>query len=307
MKISKCSNSSDVTVIILTFNEKIHIKRCILSLQSLGCRIVVIDSFSNDETCKLADSLGVEVLQNPFETHAAQINWAIDNANITTAWVFRLDADEYITEDLAKLLRKKIQECNAKTAGFTINLRRIFMGRWLRHGSLYPIHILRIWRSGKGRCEERFMDEHMIVQGHIEHINADFVDHNLNNLSWWTDKHNKYASREAVDLLNLEYGFMQSDSMASLRYGKQARLKRWLKVRVYARLPTGFRAFAYFLYRYFLRLGFLDGREGTTFHFLQGFWYRYLVDAKVDEVHRYARENNVSVNIAIERILGIKV
>jgi hypothetical protein len=136
---------------------------------------------------------------------------------------------------------------------------------------------------------------------------GELIDDNLNSLTWWTDKHNKYASREAVDLLNLEYGFMPHDSVASLRGGNQAGVKRWLKEVVYARLPGGFRAFAYFFYRYVIRLGFLDGKAGTAFHFLQGFWYRYLVDAKLAEVKRYMRDNNVHVVVAIERVLDIKV
>jgi hypothetical protein len=84
-------------------------------------------------------------------------------------------------------------------------------------------------------------------------------------------------------------------------------LKRWLKEKVYVRLPGGFRAFAYFFYRYALRLGFLDGKEGTAFHFLQGFWYRYLVDAKVAEVKRYIEVHNCSVTMGIKQVLGIKV
>ena len=125
-------------------------------------------------------------------------------------------------------------------------------------------------------------------------------------LTWWTDKHNHYASREAVDLLNLQYGFMPQDSVASL-HGAQAGVKRWVKEVLYARLPGGLRAFAYFLYRYGLRLGFLDGPAGTAFHFLQGFWYRYLVDAKVAEVKRCMRQQELGVVEAIERVLGIRL
>jgi len=133
------------------------------------------------------------------------------------------------------------------------------------------------------------------------------IDDNLNSLTWWTEKHNKYASREAVDLLNLEYGFMPHDSVASLRNGKQTGVKRWLKEEVYARLPGGFRAFTYFFYRYVIRMGFLDGQAGTAFHFLQGFWYRYLVDAKVFEVKRYMRDTNANIVVAIDKVLGVKL
>src|SRR5690606_19658714 len=126
-------------------------------------------------------------------------------------------------------------------------------------------------------------------------------------LTWWTNKHNQYASREAVDLLNLEYRFMPHDSVASLRGGGQAGAKRWIKEVLYARLPQGFRAFVYFLYRYVVRLGFLDGKAGTAFHFLQGFWYRYLVDAKVAEVKRYMARTRAGVVEAIRAVLDVDI
>jgi len=151
------------------------------------------------------------------------------------------------------------------------------------------------------------MDEHIKVAGPTADFSGELIDDNLNTLTWWTEKHNKYACREAVDLLNLEFHFMPHDSVASLRGGKQAGVKRWLKEVVYARLPRGFRAFIYFIYRYVIRLGFLDGQAGTAFHFLQGLWYRYLVDSKVTEVKRYMDEKKVSVEVAINKVLGIRV
>ena len=167
--------------------------------------------------------------------------------------------------------------------------------------------MLRLFRYGRGQCENRWMAEHIKVAGKTVNLAEQLIDDNLNSLTWWTDKHNKYASREAVDLLNLEFHFMPHDSVASLRGGDQAGFKRWLKEVVYARLPGGLRAFVYFVYRYVVRLGFFDGQAGTAFHVLQGFWYRYLVDAKVAEVKRYMRQNNVKVEVAIESVLGIQI
>lgn len=301
------SGKCDLTVIVLTLNEEMHIQRCIESVDRIASRIVVIDSGSTDRTCEIAVTLGADVYQNRFVNHAKQFNWALDNASISTEWVMRLDADEYITRELGEAIVTQLAGSNANVGGFTLNLRRVFMGRWLRYGALYPVRLLRIWRFGSGRCEERWMDEHVVLRGIIRRIDADFADHNLNSLTWWTDKHNKYASREAVELLNLEYHFMPRDHARELRGGGQASAKRWLKEKVYARLPGGFRAFAYFFYRYVVRLGFLDGREGAIFHVLQGFWYRYLVDAKVAEVKRHMARTGLSVVPAIEEVLGIDV
>jgi hypothetical protein len=151
------------------------------------------------------------------------------------------------------------------------------------------------------------MDEHIKVKGKTFEFSGEITDDNLNSLTWWTDKHNKYASREAIDLLNLEFNIMKHDTVASLRGWTQPGLKRWIKEHIYIMLPTNLRSFLYFSYRYFIRLGFLDGRSGTTFHFLQGFWYRYLVDAKVAEVKRFSREKKVDIKTAIAEVLGIHV
>lgn len=297
----------DLTVLVLTLNEELHIRRCIESVLDVASRIVLIDSGSSDRTCEIAKSMGAEVFLNPFVTHAKQINWGLDHAGIVTQWVMKLDADEYLTPKLAAVLPDVLPLASENTSGFTLNLQRIFMGKWLRHGSLYPIRLLRIWRFGKGRCEERLMDEHLIVQGEVVHINADFADDNLNSLTWWTEKHNRYSSREAVELLNLQYNFNLSQPATILSAGKQATVKRWMKEEVYFRLPGGFRAFCYFFYRYVIRLGFLDGQAGTVFHVLQGFWYRYLVDAKVAEVKRYMWVHGVDIRTAIMQVLGLKV
>jgi hypothetical protein len=149
------------------------------------------------------------------------------------------------------------------------------------------------------------MDEHIIASGPAAEFVGEIIDDNRNSLSWWTEKHNAYASREVVDLLSLEYGFAQADSVANVGQRSQASVKRWMKENVYARLPTGFRAFAYFLYRYIVRLGFLDGKEGAAFHVLQGFWYRYLVDMKLHEVKSFMKKTGADPKDAIRSVLGI--
>ncbi|HXH72587.1 MAG TPA: glycosyltransferase family 2 protein [Mariprofundaceae bacterium] len=306
MKQATETQAGKLTVIILTLNEERHIRRCIESVRQCAARVVVVDSGSTDATCDIARSLGADILNHPFKNYAQQFNWALDHAAVTTEWIMRLDADEYITPELADRLIRLLPSTAADVDGYTIRLRRYFQGRWLRHGSLYPIHLLRIWRCGRGRLEERWMDEHVVLEGRIADMQADFIDDNLKPLTWWIEKHNAYASREAVDLLNLEYRFLPYDSVAKIS-SDQAGMKRWIKEKVYFRLPGGMRAFAYFLYRYVIRLGFLDGRAGTAFHFLQGFWYRYLVDAKVAEVKRYMYRQHCDVLEAIEQVLGIRI
>ena len=262
-----------ISVIILTYNEEIHIKRCIKRISPLVEQIFVIDSYSNDRTVEIAQELGALVFQNKWEnSYAKQFNWALDTCPITTEWVIRLDADEYLSNDLINYLSEHLDDYPENIKGFTFNLKVRFINKTLKFGKLKPISLLRLWRNGYVRIEERWMDEHCIVkEGKIIKLNYSFIDDNQNGLTWWTEKHNKYANREVVDIL-LNEKFTEGDLSLEARNRKKG---------FYAKLPLFIRAFSYFSLRYFIFLGFLDGKQGLCWHFLQGFWYRFLVDAKL--------------------------
>lgn len=280
-----------ITVIILTFNEERHIARCIESVADVAERIFVVDSHSTDRTCEIAASLGAEVYRNPWVNHAVQFNWALKELPIDTPWIFRLDADETADEELRESLRSLQRKVGSEVAGVQVKRKMIFLGRWINHGAMYPVRILRIFRRRQGASEMRWMDEHIKVSGGstIE-LPGNLVDDNRNTLGWWIVKHNGYATREAIDLLSRRHGFGDEDGIEPSLTGTQAQRKRWLKVR-YAKLPLFVRPFLYFLYRYLFRLGFLDGWAGLVWHFLQGFWYRFLVDAKLLEIRRNCGDN----------------
>ena len=140
------------------------------------------------------------------------------------------------------------------------------------------------------------MDEHItLTSGRVGLATGDIVDDNKNDLTWWTAKHNGYASREVLDTLNFRYGIASIGPGATPQIGMQAGAKRWIKENIYWRLPLGLRPLIYFCYRYFIRVGFLDGFPGLIFHVLQGFWYRFLVDAKLFEIERRAEEQGMPV------------
>lgn len=296
-----------LVAVILTFNESQHLDRCINSLRGIADEILIADCFSTDSTLSIAKARGARVVQRNWINHASQFNWALTQLDADTDWVLRLDADEYLSAELVSELQSALPGLGGNVEGLYCGRRMSFQGRLIRHGGVFPCRVLRVFRYGRGECENRWMDEHIKVAGATLALRGEIIDDNLNHLTWWTEKHNRYASREAVDLLNLQYHFMPRDSVASLRDGSQVGMKRWVKEEIYARLPGGLRAFAYFFYRYFLRLGFLDGQAGAAFHFLQGFWYRFLVDAKVREVKRYMAERNVGVEAAIHAVLDIKI
>lgn len=281
-----------IAVLILTKNEGIHIRRAIESVLSFAREVHIVDSYSTDSTLEIAEELGARVYQNPWTNHAVQVQWAIDNCDIGTKWIMRLDADEFVTEELSREIQARLSDLEQDITGIVLKRRLYFMGKWIRHGGYYPVKLLRVWRRGSAHIEQRLMDEHVVLTvGRAIEFKNDIVDENLNNLNWWTDKHNYYALREAVDALNQKYHFYEGRNIdATLRSGEQASKKRWFKSNVYLRLPILFRAIIYFNYRYWIQLGVLDGTKGLVWHFLQACWYRFLVDSIIYNIeHRAAK------------------
>jgi glycosyltransferase involved in cell wall biosynthesis len=278
----------DLTVVILTKNETLHIARALENLKGLAKDVIVVDSFSSDDTVAIAQAHGATVLQNKFINQAKQFQWALDNAEITGQWVMRLDADELIEADLRAELQRQLPKLPADVTGINLKRKHIFMDRWVRHGGRYPLVMLRIWRNGHGRIEDRWMDEHMLVSGgRTITVEGGFADHNLNDLTFFTAKHNSYATREALEVLIQRHGLTaQKQTLCSGSSSTQAALKRWIKDSAYNRIPFTVSALLYFLWRYIFQLGFLDGRSGLVYHFLQGFWYRFLVGAKLMELEQ---------------------
>lgn len=283
-----------ITAIILTYNEDVHLERCIASIAGLVSRIVVVDSFSTDSTIEIAARLGAETLQHAFRSHAEQFQWGVDIAAPTTDWILRLDADEYLEPALRAEMRARLPSLDAAITGVYLRRKVIFRDTWIRHGGYYPTLLLRLWRNGCGRIERRWMDEHVVLtRGEATTSRADFVDHNLAGVTRWTEKHNRYATLQMVDFINLEHGLFPLDRALETETGSQARLKRILRNRVFAHAPLYLRGLLYFFQRYFLRLGFLDGRDGFVFHFLQGLWNWILIDAKIDEARAYIAAHGI--------------
>lgn len=268
----------DLTVIILTFNEEKNISMAIESVKSIAKRTVVVDSFSTDETVSIAKDLGAEVFAHEFVNQAHQFMWAIDNVSVDTKWVLRLDADERLTEASSNEISEIISlNDNTDVNGAIVRFNVRFLGKDLRHGGIYPIKVLRLFKYGKVHIEDRNMDEHMVLnEGKCVELKNDSIHQDFKSLSAWIDKHNKYSSRETID-----YFHNFEDTHQSLN--GSAKIKRFIKTKIYYKLPMGFRAWLYYVYRYYFRLGFLDGREGKIFCFLQAYWYRFLVDAKIYE------------------------
>jgi glycosyltransferase involved in cell wall biosynthesis len=275
-----------LSVVILTRDEEANLRVALQSLRPLDAAVFVVDSGSRDGTVELAREMGCHVAHRPWTNYAEQFAWALETLPIETPWVMRLDADERLTPELADELREVLPHAEG-VGGFQVNRRVHFWGRWIKHGGYYPTWLLRVWRRGQARIESRWMDEHMVLApgaGATKRLRHDLIDENNKGLSFWVDKHNRYADREVKDMLAIEA------DRERIEVTGQAGQRRWLKANVYARAPLFARAFAYWSFRYFARLGFLDGVPGLVFHFNQGLWYRLLVDAKLYERQRSATE-----------------
>jgi len=292
-----------ISVIILTYNEEKNIEACLQSVYGWVEEIFIVDSFSTDKTLEIARKYTNKIYQHPFENYSKQRNWAFENLPIKTEWIFNLDADHRITNELRdELIEIYSKEIEKTITGFMISRRTIFMSRWIKYGGHYPVYHAVLFRKGMGFCERRLYDQHFVVSEKIiKVIKGDIIDIIADSISRFSERHLKWATFEAVEQLIGTGGEIESSIS-----GNPIQKRRFLR-NLYNRFPKFIRPFLYFIYRYFFRFGFLDGKEGLIFHFLQGFWYRFLVDTKIYEIEKKAKEENKPVKQVIEEMYGIKL
>ncbi len=267
-----------ITAIILTKNEELNIRRCIESIDGLTDRIIVVDSGSTDSTVKIAEELGAEIYFHPFEHYAAQFNWALDNTDIDTKWVYRIDADEAVTPELKdEILKKCSEHMNDDTNAFLMKHKLHFLGKDLMHGGAYPFIKITVFKPEIARFEYRAMGEHVVLSGGIcGEFENDCIHYDFKSLTSYIEKHNSYATREVRD-------YYQRRNLQQADLYEQAEKTKKIRDSFYYRLPKFFRAKLYYWYRYYLQLGFLDGTPGRIYAFIQSYFYRYAVDAKLYE------------------------
>jgi len=275
----------NVSVIILTFNSRETIQQTLDSARRITDDIHVVDSFSTDETVALATAAGARVVQHEFENYGAQRNWAIENLPLKYDWELHLDADERLSDELvAEIGRLNL---SGRIDGYFVPRLIHFLGRPIRHGAMYPIWHMRLFRHGRGRCENRRYDQHFIAAGETDRLNAPMIDDIRMPLGEWVNRHNRWADAE-VDEIIAGRNPEADDGLVSARARGNPIERQRAKRQRYDRMPLFLRAFLLFLYRYVFRLGFLDGKEGLVFFVLQTFWFRFLIDAKLFEGQRLA-------------------
>lgn len=273
--------SDTYSIIILTYNEEHNLPALLDNLSSLDAPVFIVDSYSTDGTLAIIEENEIEFKQNPFENYAKQRNWAQDANPYPTDWVLHLDAGERLTPELLEWLKTKFDP-TGESNGFLFSRRTYFMNKWIRYGGHYPSYHLRLFRRSEGRCESKQYDQHFVVNGPVEKAGrrVDIIDHVSESIKDLTERHLHWAIFEAGEQISHKNN---PGDVAERYFGNPIERRRWLKNRLFGRVPMFGRSMLYFIYRYFFRLGFLDGKRGLIFHFLQGLWFRFLIDALVYE------------------------
>jgi len=270
--------SAKLAVIILTFNEEANLPAALDSVIGWAGEIFVVDSYSTDRTVDIAletASRGVRVVQHPFENYSAQWNWALEHLPISAEWILKLDADERVTPAFREEADRFLASAPAEVHGVYFRRRIFFMGQPLNWGGVASNYDLRLWRRGKGRFDDRGVNEHMLVSGKTVQFTSQIDHHNSKSIGDWLDKHNRYASLEAINIIK---GNLYGDVKPRV-LGQPDQRRMWLR-KIYFAAPG--RCLAYFLYRFILRFGFLDGAAGFRFALLHAV-FLYWIDLKIAE------------------------
>jgi len=264
----------------------VHLPRLLASIKILEAPIFILDSGSTDNTVTIGESFGAQFLQHPFENHPKQWDYALNSFAIKTSWVICLDADQVVTDELIQYLLTFREDDYKGIEGIYFNRKNFFKGRWIKYGGYYPFYMLKMFRYGVGYSDlNENMDHRFVVTGKTTTWkNGIILEENLkeNNISFWIDKHNRYSDLVAIEEVE-RIQLLRSQNIKPRFWGSPYERSAWLK-RLWWRLPRYSRPMLYFIYRIFFRLGILDGRTGIIFHFLQGFWFRLIVDIKIDEI-----------------------
>ena len=269
----------NATAIIMTKNEGKNIEDCLKSMVGFAKRCVVIDCGSTDDTVAIAKANGADIYFHEFEYYAKQFNWGIENTDIDTEWIIRLDADERFPQALKEEIEDLIQKYNGQPMnGITLEADFFFLGRCMKYG-LRNKRKMMLFKRSCGQIEDRRRDAHSVIsEGFSVSAKNHFLHYDFKDLDSYIRRYNWYATREMQDYIDFTRG--ASVDVQGDQYVRNTRKK---KFGIYYKAPRYLRAWMWFIFNYVFRLGFLDGIEGFLYYFLECYWYRLLVDAKIYE------------------------
>lgn len=264
-----------VSVVIIAKNEETNIDRCVRSVQHCD-EILVVDDHSVDKTKEIAEHAGARVVNHAFESFAKQRNWALEHGGLRNAWAIMLDADEAATPEFLENIAHQIEMAGASCIAFRTCRKTILGDRWLRHADEFPCWIMRVVRVGFAAFQDSGHGEVPIptLSGEVGTIREPFIHYPFSHgLSQWLRRHIEYASREAKLEITQDVPVAFS-GLFSFNGSKRRRALRSMS----RNLPM--RAVLRFAYQYFLKLGFLDGKEGFIFSTLKAIYEAMIVVKK---------------------------
>jgi glycosyltransferase involved in cell wall biosynthesis len=282
---STTGGRAPIAIMIPTKNEEANLPFALASVRDWAAQVFVLDSGSTDRTREITEQYGATIVHHDWAGYARQKNWGLDNLPITMPWVFILDADEVITPELRDELTRVAREDRCPENGFYVNRFFIFLDKRIRHCGFYPSWNLRFFRRGKARYEEREVHEHMVVDGRVGYLRHDMEHNDRRGLADYIAKHNRYSTLEAAEMFKTEQGVADGTFKARF-WGGPIERRRWIKHKLWPRLPA--RWLARFMFMYVFRLGFLDGATG--FHFcLFMAAYEHQISLKLKELRTRER------------------
>jgi len=278
-----------VSVIVTTRNEAANIERTLQAIHGCVDEIFVVDSDSSDSTPEIARKYATQVVNLAYD-HSRVIpwiyQWSLENLPIRNEWVLILEADQRPDEALKRALEALFARERIEEDGFYVLRRQVFRGRLLRFGGYGGKWMLKLFRRGRGELDPKEQDTRVYVRGRTGRLGGCLMEENANEerILFYLEKHLRYADAFAREELERRRDGLRWKLEPQL-FGTPDERILWLK-RLYYRMPLYVRPWLYFLYRYVVLLGCLDGKEGFIFHFLQAFWFRLVVDVRLEEMLR---------------------
>jgi len=281
-----------ITAIIITYNEEVNLPSVLKNVFNWAEQTFVVDSFSSDRTLEIAKSYGAEIHKHIFRTYKDQRNWALRNLPIKTEWVLFLDADEYISDCLREEIEGVFENVLDGVDGFGIKRKFYFLGKWIRYGDIYP-SLVRLFKKGKTHyIETDGFREKAVVKGFVSKLKNPIIHDDKKGLTEWIAKQTHRAFIDAEErFMNIKgkkpNSILNNNNSVNITVEESKRI--WLSLKILSRTPYKIRPLAQFLYRYIIRLGFLDGWQGFIYHFLLQLWRPLMVEAFYEEL-RYKKE-----------------
>jgi glycosyltransferase involved in cell wall biosynthesis len=271
-----------ITAIILTYNEEKNLPGTLEALAKLTDHILIIDSFSTDSTLQISEGYDARILQNKFETHSKQWAFALKNNPFDTEWILGLDADQILGDELIKEITTRFLKNDLTADGYYVKRKMYFLDQWIRYGGYYPLSLMKLFRKRSVSVDEgELMEHHFYINGKTESLKYWLHEANQNEtLEFWLNKHIRYAKLQAFE----EFTNTKDQTNTGSVFGSTSERKLFIRKKIWERMPLFIRPCLYFFYRYIIQLGFMDGKRGLIFHFLQAFWYRFTVDSMIYEL-----------------------